>query len=383
VSPRPRVVVTIHGIRTHGRWQKEITPYLARHRLVPYHIDYGWFHVVRFFLPWSRKKQIRKVRVELRSLLEKAGTPRVSIVAHSFGTLIAMECLQADNGDLLYDRVVLTGSIVPRDFDWKAVLEKKWVMAVRNERASADWVVRMALLASRRPLRWLTRLKAGDSGRESFAQKHPALLDDWIAGDHSEAHSPLRFERWARFIAYPELPEDLLRKVVTEQQALRQEAAKVLDVDPELVRVNLFAPLDGALRIVRGATDNMKHAPEFEMQIEENHGATGTAFAQGKSCVVVKKGKTWTGNTLPGSELEKLNPRVRWAVSLPVKSRARGVVVGVVNVDGLDNIPALLQDPSSDDCKVAVLALHAGMLQRFEPCLEAAFRGDRPQRIEV
>jgi hypothetical protein len=70
-------------------------------------------------------------------------------------------------------------------------------------------------------------------------------------------------------------------------------------------------------------------------------------------------------------------------VSLPVKSRARGVVVGVVNVDGLDNIPALLQDPSSDDCKVAVLALHAGMLQRFEPCLEAAFRGDRPQRIEV
>ncbi len=350
---------------------------------MPYHIDYGWFHVFRFFFPWWRKKQIQKVRDELRSLVRMAGTPRVSIVAHSFGTLIAMESLQGDNGDLLYDRVVLTGSIVPRDFDWKSALAKKWVIAVRNERATSDGVVRMALLGARRPLRWITRLRAGDSGREPFTQSHPALLDDWIAGGHSETHNPLRFERWARFMAYPELPDDLLSKVVTELQALRQEAAKVLDVDPDLVRVNLFAPLDGALRIVPGATDNMKYAPEFEMKVEENHGATGTAFAQGKSCLVVKQGKSWTGNTLPGSELDKLNPRLRWAVSLPVKSQMRGVVVGVVNVDGLDKVPTLLQDANSDDCKAAIIALHAGMLQRFEPCLEAAFRGDRAPRIEA
>ena len=44
-------------------------------------------------------------------------------------------------------------------------------------------------------LRWITRLKAGDSGRQPFTQKHPALLDDWLAGDHSAAHNPLRFER--------------------------------------------------------------------------------------------------------------------------------------------------------------------------------------------
>ena len=376
-------MVTIHGIRTRGQWQKQITPYLARYGLVPYHIDYGWFRAFRFFFPWWRKKQIQKVRVELRSLLEKAETPRVSIIAHSFGTLIAMECLKADNGDLRYDRVVLTGSIVPRDFDWKSTFERRWIIAVRNERATSDWAVRLARLASRRPLRWITRLHAGDSGREAFTQNHPSLLDDWIEGDHSEAHNPLRFERWARFIAYPELPDDLLGKVVAELQALRQESAQILQVDPELVRTNLFAPLDGALRIVRGATDNMKYAPEFDLKIEDNHGSTGAAFAQGKPCLVVKKGKTWTGKTLPGAELQKLNPSVRWVVSLPVKSRARGVVVGVVNVDGLDNIPAVLQDANSKECQAAILALQGGMIQRFEPCLEAGFRGDRPQRIEV
>ena len=94
MSPRPRVVVTIHGIRTHGQWQKEITPYLARHRLVPYHIDYGWFHVLRFFFPCGRKKQIEKVSSELRELLQKADTPRVSIIAHSFGILQQMKSLE-------------------------------------------------------------------------------------------------------------------------------------------------------------------------------------------------------------------------------------------------------------------------------------------------
>ena len=39
----PKVVVTIHGIRTRGEWQKRITPHLAAHGLVPYHIGYGWF----------------------------------------------------------------------------------------------------------------------------------------------------------------------------------------------------------------------------------------------------------------------------------------------------------------------------------------------------
>lgn len=64
-------------------------------------------------------------------------------------------------------------------------------------------------------------------------------------------------------------------------------------------------------------------------------------------------------------------------MSLPVKSQTLGGVVSVVNVDGLDNIPTLLQDPNSDDCKVAVLALHAGMLQRFEPSDDKGGRGSR------
>jgi len=120
------VVVTIHGIRTYGKWQKEITPFLASHGLVPYHIDFGYFRVLNFLWPWTRNRQVKAIQKELRELVDKVRTRRVSIVAHSFGTFLALEALRRDNGDLQFDRVVLTGSILPCDFDWQRLMSKKW-----------------------------------------------------------------------------------------------------------------------------------------------------------------------------------------------------------------------------------------------------------------
>jgi pimeloyl-ACP methyl ester carboxylesterase len=380
-SRKPRVVVTIHGIRTHGKWQKEITPYLARHGLIPYHIDFGFFRAIFFFFKWTRERQVKAVRDELRSLVAHLDSPRIGIIAHSFGTHLAMEALVRENGGLLYDRIVLTGSIVPRDFDWNSALEKKWVMALRNERATDDWVVSLAAFASRR-LSWITRLKAGDSGRQSFTQDSPTLLDNYVVGPHSETHNPLKYEQWARFIAYPNLPDDVLEKVTIELQQLRQHAASILKVISDRLRTNLFAPIDGALRIVHGATDNMNYAPELDIQIEAGHGATGVAFVTGNPCLVLKTATGWSGSTLPGKELAKVHPSLQWVLSLPVKSKERGLVVGVVTVDGLDNIPTILQDSASVECQAAMLALHGSMLGRFQPYLEAAFRGERPPTIE-
>lgn len=383
-SNEPRVVVTIHGIQTHGEWQKNITPYLARCGLIPYHIHYGWFSVLRFLWPFSREKQVQRVRKELRDLVDRLGARRISVIAHSFGTYLAMEALVRDNGALLYDRVVLTGSILASDFDWNRVMTiNKWVNAVRNERTTDDQVVTFARIVSNNYSRWLLRLKAGDSGRNPFLVQPATLLDDQIGGGHSETHNPLKFQRWARFIAYPCLSEDIRKKVVTEMQALRQSAASILETDPARIRINLFAPIANALRIVPGAIDNMTYAPEFELEIQPNHGATGNAYTSGNPCIVVKRGQTWSGNHLPGAELAKINPDLKWVISLPVKSAVRGTVVGVINIDGLDNIPAKLDKADSEDCQATILALHAGMLQRFQPCLDVAFRGDELPQLEA
>jgi pimeloyl-ACP methyl ester carboxylesterase len=382
MPPKPRVVVTIHGIRTRGVWQKQVTPYLARYGLIPYHIDYGFFGALAFALPVTRNAKVRRIRREMRELIDKADVQRVSVIAHSFGTYIAMQVLDMEAGGLRYDRVILTGSIVPRDYNWRDAIDKKWVRAVRNECAKSDWVVSMAAFASRR-FRWITRLNAGDSGRRGFTCALPTVIENIIAGDHSEAHNVIQYDRWARFISYPVLAADVLDKVQRELQAFRQDAAKVVGAEAGCVRVNLFAPIGGALRIVPGATDNMDYSPEFGIEILPKHGATGTAFDSGEVCIVVQKNDSWSGNSLPGDELKKVHPRLKWVISLPLISETRSSVIGVVNVDGLDNIPARLHNTAGVDCQAVGLALHTGVVGRFSACLEAAFRGERPEQVEA
>jgi len=127
-----KIVVTIHGIRTNGAWQKEITPALASHGLIPYHINYGFFFATWFLFKPFRENRIEAIRRELIDLRKDTGTNRISIIAHSFGTFIAMEALRRDNGELKYDRVVLTGSILPRNFDWRTLFERELATAVFN-----------------------------------------------------------------------------------------------------------------------------------------------------------------------------------------------------------------------------------------------------------
>lgn len=377
-----QIVVTLHGIRTDGAWQKAATPHLAHEGLIPYHIHFGWFGVVRFLLPWTRNGQIERVRNELRELLVTAGIRRLSVIAHSFGTYIALEALRRENGQLNFDRVVLTGCILPTDYPWQDMINAKRVMAVRNDRATQDFVVRLAHWASCRPLRWLTRLNAGKAGAEKFSQNLPEVIDFSIEAGHSGTHNALQYQCWARFVAYPRLSGETFQRLQAHLQFVRQEAARILEHPADQVRVNLFAPMGGLLSIVPGMHDNMTYAPEFGLRIETGHGGTGNAFVSNSPVVVLRAGNGWTHN-LPGDQLAKIEPRLRWVVSFPVKSKDRDIMIGVVNVDGLDSTPAKLSDTSTDLWKATVLGLQGIVLPRVVQCLDVAFRGELLDSLEA
>lgn len=377
-----QIVVTVHGIRTDGAWQKAITPHLAHEGLIPYHIHFGWFGLVRFLLPWTRNGQVERVRNELRELLVTAGVRRLSVIAHSFGTYIALEALRRENGQLNFDRVVLTGCILPIDYPWHEMVTAKRVMAVRNDRATQDFVVRLAHWASCRPLRWLTRLNAGNSGAKRFSDNLPEIIDFSIEAGHSGTHNALQYKCWARFVAYPRVSGETLQRLQAHLQFVRQEAASFLSHPVDQVRVNLFAPMGGSLSIVPGMHDNMTYAPEFELRIEPKHGGTGNAFSLNSPVVVLRSSKGWTHN-LPGEQLAKVEPRLRWIVSFPIKSKDRDIMIGVVNVDGLDSTPAMLSDTSTDVWKATVLGLQGIVLPRVVECLDVAFRGELLDSVEA
>lgn len=371
-----KLVVTIHGIRTRGAWQKELTPHLARHGLIPYHIDYGFFGFLGFVFAPTRERLISRIRNELGNLIAESGVERVSIIAHSFGTFIAMECLRREKGGIQYDRVVLTGSILSTDLDWSHLEREKWILAVRNERATGDFAVSLARLLSSRMFRWLSQLDGGDSGRVAFKRPASLVIDSEVEGGHSQVHNALKYQTWARFIAYPRLPEKTRKRFCTELQRLRQDAANYLGQDVKEIRVNFFAPLGGALKMIPELTENMNWVPEYDIEIQPKDGATGQVFQTGDAHIVVRRDNDqWSGNTLPTGELAKVHPDLCWIISMPVICGSRGVV-GVINIDGLNRIPPVMRDTESEDCRALVISLWQSFETTIPEFLMTAYDGN-------
>ena len=86
---RSAIVVSVHGIRTRGKWQKELVPFLNRAGYHSSPVDYGYFWALFLLFPSARRRKIDWFRDEY--LTRTAGYPRQFIIAHSFGTYIVAE----------------------------------------------------------------------------------------------------------------------------------------------------------------------------------------------------------------------------------------------------------------------------------------------------
>ena len=85
---------------------------------------------------------------------------------------------------------------------------------------------------------------------------------------------------------------------------------------------------------------------------------------------------------LPGPQQARLEPRLQWVLSLPIGrlvaqgevTRARDVV-GVLNVDGLDSVPTMLQTAGDPTLPALVFALWAAT-ERIRESLALAETGE-------
>lgn len=144
MSEPPRdLVISVHGIRTRGVWQKTLDSVLADHsfRTRPY--DYGYFDLVRFAIPASRARQVERFYDFYHGVLAEArpagaaGAWRPSVVAHSMGSYIVGKCMQK-HPEVAFDKVILCGSILPPDFDWETLFLRDQVNRVQNEYGRKD-----------------------------------------------------------------------------------------------------------------------------------------------------------------------------------------------------------------------------------------------------
>lgn len=235
------LVVSAHGVTTLGEWQEQvITPSFSgidglEHK--PH--KYGWFQVIKIFFPWSRRKQVRKF-TQLYDSLCSDNPIRPSIIAHSFGTYIVTTALRRHTA-MEFDRLILCGSIVSRDYPWHQLLGKK-VTAVRNELASEDCVVK---LFRWRILRWLVP-GAGPSGVDGFENPPPMVKNIPSSYTHSEHFLMLKYcnRYWRPFVRGVEDFTNLCHACSrSETEAWRQFERDYTPVIDQTVRV-MFAGND-------------------------------------------------------------------------------------------------------------------------------------------
>lgn len=189
-----RIVISIHGIRTHGEWQKtELTKVLNLHNFVHIPLDYGFFRATRLLGRKSRRKQIDWFRDEYTNHSRYSEGPP-SIIAHSFGTYLVARAMEIYE-EIKFDRIILCGSIVNQEYDWSARFNNGQCTAVLNDYGQVDAVASKAKYVME---------DAGDSGVKGF--KNPDNIPNVVQRTHPEwRHSDffyqLNYEKnWIPFL---------------------------------------------------------------------------------------------------------------------------------------------------------------------------------------
>jgi hypothetical protein len=186
-----RWIISLHGIRTRGVWQKELTPELNRVGFKCLPLDYGNFLAIQLLIPFLRKKKIRWfVNQYTQHLRTSSSAP--SIVAHSFGTYLVAGALER-YPEIRFDRIIFAGSIVSPYFDWKKFVPQR-VRTVLNDCGGRDVWVRLAP--------WLIH-DAGTSGRHGFLEGAHGAVFNRIRPTfgHSEHFYNLNFiKSWVPFL---------------------------------------------------------------------------------------------------------------------------------------------------------------------------------------
>jgi pimeloyl-ACP methyl ester carboxylesterase len=117
------MVVLLHGIRTEGAWQEMVASPIRESGAQPIPLRYGFLDLIRFLTPGLRQGPVTRVHKQLLYIKYRNPDADIVVVAHSFGTYIITSLLRT-NPHLRLKRLVLCGSIVPRDFEWAQIQER-------------------------------------------------------------------------------------------------------------------------------------------------------------------------------------------------------------------------------------------------------------------
>ena len=202
----PRIVISVHGIRTRGEWQKMCNRIIQDAGFQHEIFDYGYFSAFSLLRKKSRENAAQKLLQKYTALKREIPNARFYAIGHSHGTLMLSKILKYS--EVSFERMILTGSIVDRKTDWINLFENNQVGQVLNLVATKDWISKLGALGVR---------ECGVSGLRGFEQKDPRLIEGCLENfGHSGAHYELAFSTWMNFLKNGKYEGPLFPKASSE-----------------------------------------------------------------------------------------------------------------------------------------------------------------------
>ncbi len=171
---KEKIVLLVHGIRTHAPWYQEVRRELESHGYIVELTSYGRFDLFRFLAPISYFRSAAQEHLYRQIRIAKKMRPeaKFSVIAHSFGTYLLSNILKGEF-DLKLDRIIFVGSVVKFDFKFEQ-FSHRYTENILNEASVRDvWPVAASSIT----------FGYGSTG--TFGFKRPGVYDRWHTGGHS------------------------------------------------------------------------------------------------------------------------------------------------------------------------------------------------------
>lgn len=142
-----RTVVSVHGIRTAGQWQRDFEEIIEKETQYSYKsFNYGYFSGIKFLIPTLRKRIVKRFRDDIEYYINNNPGQEIIFFSHSFGTYILKSCLEKiEPSDCKINAIVLSGSVISEKYDWSVVKSRHSIEYIVNDCGFNDNV----LLASK------------------------------------------------------------------------------------------------------------------------------------------------------------------------------------------------------------------------------------------
>ena len=221
---KDHIVFIMHGIRDTGLWTNKVREVVeatvAKQGKSAYVsvAGYGYFPMLRFLLLGARQRNVRWFMDEYTEAIARCPKAAISYIGHSNGTYLAASALQRYRACTL-DRIAFAGSVVRADYDWDSLVSQGRVGAIRNDVASADWIV--GIFPGFFELLRLGDLgTAGHNGFEDQEGKKNTVA--YFNGGHGAAIQPQNHASLAHFVLTGEIvrEEGLLVKEPSSHVAM-------------------------------------------------------------------------------------------------------------------------------------------------------------------